>query len=207
MMCAVNSCIHFKNMYDSNRYIFWILNLNYALLSVIHAMHSSHKVKFFNFPVFIRTMCDINTPFPPELLFPLWPGWDSWWEFSLAGIQSADCWPQASASSALALLSAKPLVYRKRNHKLTNVKPTVSACIGVFFTSLSFLRAAWAAPRSTSSCFLQSFSSVRRASRRATLSWLLSLRRFKCGERRIQNTGWDKQIQQHIKNVMCEVIV
>lgn len=43
-------------------------------------------------------------------------------------------------------------------------------------TSLSFLRAACAALRSASSCFLQSCSSVRRASRRASLSWLLSLR-------------------------------
>ena len=44
------------------------------------------------------------------------------------------------------------------------------------FTPLSFLRAAWAALRSTSNCFLQSFSSVSRASSRANLSWLLSLK-------------------------------
>lgn len=46
------------------------------------------------------------------------------------------------------------------------------------FTSLSFLRAAWAAVRSNSSCFLHSFSSVSRASSRDILSWELSLRCF-----------------------------
>jgi len=40
-------------------------------------------------------------------------------------------------------------------------------------TSLSFFRAAWAEVRSTSNCFLQSFSSVSRASSRDTRSWLL----------------------------------
>lgn len=121
-----------------------------------------------------------------RLLMSVFPCWHSVWRLLTSSLsffssRSPICNAFSRQNRLVALSKDTLLLFRLENFNFCDF----CSRIEIFFlrdkildkcTSLSFLRAACAALRSASSCFLQSCSSVRRASRRASLSWLLSLR-------------------------------